>query len=260
MKSMVLALVVGSGALVAPMSPLHDISPVSHNAKTVAVLYFDNNTGSADYDNLGRGMASMMISDLSSVKDIQLVEREHMQDVLKEQDAQHTRYFDQSTAVQTGKLLGAEYIVTGAFIAMQPTMRIDTRVIRVQTGEIVKTAKVTGEQDKLFDLQQRLADSLIDGLAIALSPEQRDQLRAQQQRDRIDHLSTMTSYSQALTMFDRGDYAGAVQKMQPVVQDAPNSMLVQLTYDEMKRRAASSMKEKAKDKINTGLRSIFKRP
>jgi hypothetical protein len=45
-----------------------------------------------------------------------------------------------------------------------------------------------------------------------------------------------------------------------VVQDAPNSMLVQLTYDEMKRRAASSMKEKAKDKINTGLRSIFKRP
>jgi hypothetical protein len=61
-------------------------------------------------------------------------------------------------------------------------------------------------------------------------------------------------------MFDRGDYAGAVQRMQPVVQEAPNSVLVQLTYDEMKRRAANSMKDKAKDKINTGLRSIFRRP
>lgn len=260
MKWMVLALFAGSGALAAPLGPLQDTSPASPNGKTVAVLYFDNNTGSADYDNLGRGMASMMISDLSSLKDIQLVEREHMQDVLKEQDAQHTHYFDQSTAVQSGKLLGAEYIVTGAFIAVQPTMRIDTRVIRVQTGEIVKTAKVTGDQDKLFELQQHLADSLIDGLSIALSPEQRSQLRAQQQRDRIDHLSTMTSYSQALGMFDRGDYAGAVQKMQPVMQEAPNSMLVQLTYNEMKRRAASSMQEKAKDKINTGLRSVFKRP
>lgn len=260
MKWMVLALFVSSGILAAPVPPLPYPASESPNAKTVAVLYFDNNTGSADYDNLGRGMASMMISDLSSVKDIQLVEREHMQDVLKEQDAQHTRYFDQSTAVQTGKLLGAEYIVTGAFIAVQPAMRIDTRVIRVQTGEIVKTAKVTGDQDKLFDLQQRLADSLIDGLSIALSPQQRDQLHAQQERDRIDHLSTMTSYSQALAMFDRGDYAGALQKMQPVMRESPNSMVVQLTYDEMKRRAANSMQQKAKDKINTGLRSIFKRP
>jgi len=39
-------------------------------AKTVAVLYFDNNTGARDYDNLGRGMASMMITDLSAMKDV----------------------------------------------------------------------------------------------------------------------------------------------------------------------------------------------
>ena len=55
----------------------------------------------------------------------------------------------------------------------------------------------------------------------------------------------MTSHSQALTDYDRGDYTSAVQKMQPVVWEAPNSMLVQLTYDVMKRRAANSMKDKA---------------
>src|SRR5690349_22185592 len=181
MKSLVLILVAAS-ALVSPRAA-GPRAPHHGAAKTVADLYFDNNTGSTDYDNLGRGMASMMITDLSAVKDIQLVEREHMQDVLKEQDAQRTKYYDQSTAVQTGKLLGAEYIVTGAFISVQPSMRIDTRVIRVQSGEIVKTAKVVGHQDSLFALQQHLADSLVDGLSLALSPEQREQLRAQQQRD-----------------------------------------------------------------------------
>jgi TolB-like protein len=250
------ALVLGAVALPRPVGSL---SPAT-TAKTVAVLYFDNNTGSADYDNLGRGMASMMITDLSAVKDIQLVEREHMQDVLKEQDTQHSRYFDPATAVKTGKLIGAEYIVTGAFITMQPTMRIDTRVIRVESGEIVKTARVTGSQDSLFALQERLADSLVDGLSIALSPEQRQQLRAQQERDHIDHLSTMTSYSQALTLFDAGDYGGAVERMGPVVHDAPNSLLVQMTYNEMKRRAAEKAKDKAKDRITGGVRSIFKRP
>ena len=32
--------------------------------KTVAVLYFDNYTGKPDYDQLGKGISSMMISDL----------------------------------------------------------------------------------------------------------------------------------------------------------------------------------------------------
>lgn len=260
MRSLVVAFLVTSGVLVSPRAISKHSPPSASPAKTVAVLYFDNNTGARDYDNLGRGMASMMITDLSAVKDIQLVEREHMQDVLKEQEAQHTKYYDQSTAVQTGKLLGAEYIVTGAFISVQPSMRIDTRVIRVQSGEIVKTAKVVGHQDSLFALQQHLADSLVDGLSVALSPEQREQLRAQQQRDRIDRLSTMTSYSQALRLLDAGDYVGAADRMQPVMRDAPNSLVAQLTYNEIKRRAADRAKDKAKDKISGGIRSIFKRP
>jgi TolB-like protein len=50
--------------------------------KTVAVLYFDNHTGRSDYDPLGKGLASMMISDLSSVEQIQLGERERLQDLV----------------------------------------------------------------------------------------------------------------------------------------------------------------------------------
>jgi transposase-like protein len=70
----------------------------------------------------------------------------------------------------------------------------------------------------------------------------------------------MTSYSQALMSFDAGDYVGAVERMQPVMRDAPNSLVVQLTYNEMKRRAAEKTRDKAKDKISGGIRSIFKRP
>jgi TolB-like protein len=229
-------------------------------AKTVAVLYFDNNTGKADYDNLGRGMAAMMITDLSAVPDIELVEREHLQDVLKEQENQQTRYFDPSTAVQAGKLLGAQYIVTGSFVAVEPSMRIDTRVINVETGKIVKAARVTGKEDNFFDLQQRLADSLVTGLSIALSPEQRQELRAQQEKNRVDKLSTVTAFSQALTLFDRDDYVGAMEKMTPLMRESPNSLMMQLTYAEMKRRAAKKTQDKAKDKAKSALKGIFKRP
>src|SRR5690349_1247899 len=53
--------------------------------KRVAILYFDNNTGKTDFDGLGRGIAAMLITDLSKVPEIQLVERDRMQAVLDEQ-------------------------------------------------------------------------------------------------------------------------------------------------------------------------------
>lgn len=228
--------------------------------KTVAVLYFDNHTGRSDYDPLGKGLASMMISDLSSVEQIQLVERERLQDLVKEMEQQQSKYFDSTTAVKVGRLAGAEYVVTGAVAAADPKLRIDTRVVRVETGEIVKTAQVTGNHDQFFDLEQKLAQKLIDGLALALSPEEQERLRQQQEQNRIDDLKTMQQLSQAIDLSDQGDYVGAADKLRPALQSSPHSALVRLTYEEISRRIAAKGKAKAKDKVKEGLGRLFKKP
>ena len=228
--------------------------------KTVAVLYFDNNTGKAEYDALGKGMAAMMISDLSVVQEIQLVERERMQELVKELEMQRTSYFDSTTAVKVGRMTGAEYIVVGAFAAVQPKIRIDTRVVRVGTGEIVKTAQVTGDEDKFFDLEQKLARNLIDGLGLALSPDDQARLAAKQEENRIDAVGTMVGFSSALSMYDRAEYLDAAQAMVPVMQASPNSSLVRAAYDVMKRRAAAVAAQKAKDKVKAGLGGLLRRP
>ena len=227
--------------------------------KTVAVLSFDNHTGQAYYDALGKGMASMMISDLSAVQEIQLLERERIQDLVQEIDRQGTQYFDSTTAVKVGHMAGAEYVVVGAIAAIRPQMRIDTRVVRVETGEIVKAAQVTGQEDKLFELQQRLAGRLIDGLGLALSPEEQQRLQAKQDSNRIDNLATMVNFSQALALYDRADYVGASQKMALVLQASPNSMLVRMTADRAKERAARSVTDQAKEKVNQGLGRLLRR-
>jgi TolB-like protein len=228
--------------------------------KTVAVLYFDNYTGKSDYDPLGKGISSMMISDLSPVKEIQLVERDRMQDLLKEIDLQHTKYFDSTTSVRVGKMVGAEYVVVGAFAAVDPQMRIDTRVVRVATGEVVKSAQVTGDQNKFFDLEKTLANRLIDGLGVVMDPEEAQRVAAKQQQNRIDALSTMVSFSQALALYDRSDYGGAMEKMAPALRASPNSALLHVAFDEMKRRATNTAADKAKDKLKAGIGGLIKKP
>ena len=59
MRSFAVAFLVASGADALAVTT-HIDSAGAVPPKTVAVLYFDNNTGARDYDNLGRGMASMM--------------------------------------------------------------------------------------------------------------------------------------------------------------------------------------------------------
>lgn len=245
-------------ALVALAMPLH--AQATALRRTVAVLYFDNYTGKTDYDPLGKGIASMMISDLGAVPEIQLLERERIRDLLSEMELSRTRYFDSTTAVKVGRLAGAEYIVVGAFAAVQPQMRIDTRVVRVGTGEIVKTAQVVGKEDAFFDLEQKLAARLIDGLGIALSPEEKQRLAERQQANRMDAATTVVNFSRALTLYDKGEYVDAGSAMGPVLQASPNSELVQTLYGEIRRRAAAKAAESAKDRIKAGIGGWLKRP
>jgi TolB-like protein len=243
---------------VAPAMP--GAPPAAIAPKTVAVLDFDNNSGRTEYERIGSALAAMTISDLSSVPALQLVERQRINDVITEQKLQRTNLFDSTTAVRAGKLVGAQYILTGSFAAVQPSVRIDTRVISVETGQIVKTAHVTGKEDKFFELQQKLDKELIDGLDVALSPEDRALLEQRQEANRMRELETVALYAGALAAFDAGDYVTTVERLQPVLQREPASAVVQRTYDEAKSRASNKAKETAKDKVRNKLRGLFGRP
>ncbi len=223
--------------------------------KTVAVLSFTNGSGNPQYDPLGKGIAAMMITDLASVPAIRLVERERLNDLTKEMELQQSQLVDPLTAATVGKLAGAEYVVTGAIVALAPLMRLDTRVVSVATGEIVKTAQVTGEQKKLFDLQQKLSKELIDGLSVALSPEDSARLAQEQEQNRIDDLEVQLQYAQALDLYDQEEYVDAAAKMVQVMRAAPRSALVQASYKVMTDRAKQAAKKKLRDKLRGWLKS-----
>jgi TolB-like protein len=225
----------------------------------VAVVRFDNNTGDARYDNLGRAMSSMMISDLSAIERIQLVERERMEEVMAEQDLQYSGRVNEETAVTLGMIVGAQYIVFGSFVTVDPEMRIDTRVTKTETAEIVTTADVRGQNQSLFDLQQQLADTLIAGLELVLTEEERALLRAQQEANRIDDVETAIAYSEALCLLDYGAYPEAFEAIQRVQSAAPGSQIVRATMEVLRQRAADDARDRVTDGVRRGIGGLIGR-
>ena len=79
--------------------------------KVIAISYFDNTSGLEKYNALSKGLADMLITDLSNIKSIQIVEREKLEALLKEINLSESKFIDQTTAQKLGKGLGASYIL-----------------------------------------------------------------------------------------------------------------------------------------------------
>jgi TolB-like protein len=249
--------------LILALSALPLIAPdravAQDERNVVAVLQYENNTGDEKYRNLGRALSSMMISDLSVLEEIRLVERERLNELIAELDLQQSGYVDPESAQEVGLILGAQYVVAGAFITAEPEMRLDTRIAKVETSEIVTTAEVTGQSESLFELQQRLADEVVAGFGMVLTEQQRERLRSQQEANRIDNVQTAILFSEALCLLDYGAYVDAFEVIQDVEREAPGSAIVGLTVELLKNRVEAEAKDRVANEANRRIGGLLGR-
>lgn len=243
-------------ALGGPEAP-EAVLPDSLDAN-LAVLAFENNTGDPRYDPLGRGLASMMTSDLASVPTLRLVERERLQELVDELNLQQSDYFDPETALQVGLFIGADHVIVGSIVAVEPEIRLDTRVVKVETAEVVQTASVTGREDALFDLQRELAESLIAGIDVVLSDEARASLAAQQEANRIDDVQTVLSFSEALSLYDQGEFTLAAEQLFLVQQQAPASQLVSVALQMVREEGQRALTREAGRQVRGRIDNWFR--
>ena len=108
------------------------------NAKRLAIIYFDNSGDDPSIDKLKKGLADMLITDLSNISMLNIVERDKLEAILKEQKLSNSKQFDPNTAAKVGKLLGAQIILTGGYFEMMGSLRIDARFIDVESGKKLK--------------------------------------------------------------------------------------------------------------------------
>lgn len=89
------------------------LSLASYAGPRVAVMDFDNRAQRGDW-RIGQGAADILTTELVKNTDFDVFERNKLSSVLKEQDMGNGTRFDTSTAARIGKLIGVQYIITGA--------------------------------------------------------------------------------------------------------------------------------------------------
>lgn len=193
---------------------------------TISVLYFDNDTGTPELEPLKKGLADMLTTDLAQLPGVSVVERDRLQTILEEQRLTRSRFFDPTSAVAAGKLLGATHVVTGSMTAADPQLRLDIRLIDVRTGKVIVTGQVTGPSGNLLELEQQLVRRFASGLAV---PE-KGLVTGKAS------LAALLAYSRGLDAVDQGDLESARSSWSSSAQSAPDFVLVRQRYAELLAR------------------------
>ena len=190
------------------------------NAKRIAIIYFDNSGGEPSLDKLKKGLADMLITDLSNINMLAIVERDKLESILKEQKLNNSKEFDQNTASKVGKLLGAQIILTGGYFEMMGSLRLDARFIDVETGKILKADGVDGQTSNFFKIQKQLAWKIINTLDIKISDAEKKAIEGNEKTKALS-FEDAKLYSQALDYYDKGDMKKAKEILIKITKSYP---------------------------------------
>ena len=183
------------GIVALSAAPLH----AAGKPGTVAVMPFRDLSGGSKF--VGEAIRETVTTDLKQIGSLRVVERGNLDKVLAEQGLQLQRDEpDLQTVVKLGKVLGASLIVIGAYQKLTPQVRLTARFVKVETSEIIGTAKVDGQSREFLKLQDRITAALLHSAGFAIHAKR--VLDESANRPDLSSLKTLELYGQAVIADD----------------------------------------------------------
>jgi tetratricopeptide (TPR) repeat protein len=171
---------------------------------TVAVMPFRFTGSDTSLKPLERGLAELVVTDLSRSKALKVVERTQLQALLDEIQLQQTAGVSAGTGVRVGKILQAGSLVGGS-ISQLPTNQLNTSasVTLVQTTRAAGsgfTGQTTVEQ--FFALEKNLVLKMFQDLGVTLTTAERNAIEQRPTRS----MAAFLAYSRGLELQDLGRF------------------------------------------------------
>ena len=213
---------------------------------TLAVMPLDKAAASAEYDGLGKALAGMLVTDLTAVDGLVLVERDRLQSLLAEMELADSGFLDEKTAQKLGSGLGAQFILTGSYSVVGETFVLDARVIEVETGTIKKAANASGVITDFVTVEKDLVSALVDGLEVTLTG---GALRKLYSQTPTEDFEAFTKYGEGIQRQDEGNYEAAKAAYEAAVTADPEFEAAKSALNEV-RGLLESYKTDRSDRFN----------
>jgi non-specific serine/threonine protein kinase len=146
----------------------HQRATAPQPERSVAVLYFENLSGSKDDEYFRDGMTEDVITELANIGEIRVFPR---QSVLGYRDKP-------ASPAQVGTDLKAAYVLGGSLRRAGTRLRVNANLVQTATGMTVWAKRYDRELQDVFEVQDEIARSIAEALRVTLSPQEHDAIAA----------------------------------------------------------------------------------
>ncbi len=195
-----------------------ELSRTPPDPNTVAVFPFRYTGQDSSLRPLERGLAALVVSDLSHVRSMRLVERERLQALLDEMRLSASGRVDPATGARSGHLVGAGQVVQGQFQDLPGGVRLDAAMVRATDAQVAATGSGRDQLNALFDIEKSVVFQLLAKMGVALTPAESIAISERPTRD----LQAFLLYSRGLEAQDRGDFQAASASFRAAAQRDPS--------------------------------------
>ena len=131
-------------------------------APAIAILPFANHSADPQDAYLAEGLSEEITADLAGVQSLRVVSRRSAM-----------RFSSSSTNARTiAAELGIRYLVEGSVRRASDRLRITAQLIDARSDETIWAGKYTGPVSDVFEMQERLARTIVEALALRLTPDE----------------------------------------------------------------------------------------
>ena len=187
---------------------------------TIAVFPFRYRGANEELRPLERGLSHLVMTDLSKVSRLRLLERERVQVLIDEMKLADSGRVEPATGARSGRMLRAASVVQGSLQEEpgQARLRLDANVVNASSSTVTATGAATDRLQQLFEVEKQVVLQLLERMGINLTPAER---RAISERPTAD-LQAFLAFSRGLEAEDRGDFAAAAEQFNAAIARDPN--------------------------------------
>ncbi len=184
---------------------------VPSKQKSVAVLYFENQSGAKEDEYFRDGITEDIVTEISKIAQLQIFPRSEM-----------IGFRDKAvTAQQVGQQLGAAYVLEGSIRRAGNRVRITAQLVEASTRHSVWAERYDRQLEDVFAIQEEIARSIAQALRITLTPQEEKTIarKATENPLAYDFFLRGRSYSR------RQDFEYALQMFEQAIEIDPNFAL-----------------------------------
>jgi tetratricopeptide (TPR) repeat protein len=148
----VIVVVIIAAIFVWQVLPQKEAGAIPSGKPSLAVMYFENNTGEEGLDHWRKALSDLLISDLTQSKYIKVLSSDRLFGILRKLDLLEARSYATEDLHEVALQGQVSHLLQGALTKAGDNFRINIRIQDINTGELIGSETAEGRGQESFHL------------------------------------------------------------------------------------------------------------